>query len=258
MDMNLQFDIDLIESYKSNSQKIRVLTEDWVERYQYCPVCGNVVLKHFTANKPVADFYCEKCASQFELKSKESKSGNLGKQITDGAYQTMIERITSFDNPNFFFLTYNNYTVNNLILIPKHFFTPDIIIKRKPLANTARRAGWVGCNINIENIPNTGKIFIVKNSEIIASDVVTSNYNKTTGLVTNNIESRGWLLDTLNCVDRLDSNFTLSQIYSFEKELQTKHPDNNFVKAKLRQQLQILRDKGYIEFTSRGNYRKII
>ena len=104
--MDLGFNMNLIENYKSNSQKIRILTEDWIEKHQYCPICGNVVLKHFTANKPVADFYCDKCSSQFELKSKESKSGQLGKQINDGAYHTMIERITSFDNPNFFFLTY--------------------------------------------------------------------------------------------------------------------------------------------------------
>lgn len=256
--MDLGFNVNLIENYKSNSQKIRILTEDWIEKHQYCPICGNVVLKHFTANKPVADFYCDKCSSQFELKSKESKSGQLGKQINDGAYHTMIERITSFDNPNFFFLTYNNYTVNNLILIPKHFFTPDIIIKRKPLAETAKRAGWIGCNINIEGIPNTGKIFIIKESEIIPSDVVTRNYNKTQGLITNNLESRGWLLDTMGCVDKLNTTFTLTQMYQFENELQKKHPDNNFIRAKLRQQLQILRDRGYIEFTSRGNYRKIL
>ena len=33
--------------------------------------------------------------------------------------------------------------------------------------------------------------------------------------------------------------------------------ENNFIKDKIRQQLQILRDKGVIDFISRGIYRKI-
>ena len=35
------------------------------------------------------------------------------------------------------------------------------------------------------------------------------------------------------------------------------YPNNNFIKDKIRQQLQILRDKGLIDFVGRGNYKKI-
>lgn len=59
----------------------------------------------------------------------------------DGAYATMIERITSLRNPNFFFLTYADNRVNNFLLVPNTFFVPKIIEKRKPLAATAKRAG---------------------------------------------------------------------------------------------------------------------
>lgn len=65
-------------------------------------------------------------------------------------------------------------------------------------------------------------------------------------------------MDILNCIGKIPSNeFSLEDIYKFEIVLQIKHPDNNFVKDKIRQQLQLLRDKGFIEFTSRGNYRRI-
>ncbi len=84
----------------------------------------------------------------------------------------MISRITSFRNPNFFFMTYKNYAVDNFILIPNHFFTPQIIIKRRPLGTNARRAGWTGCNIDISAIPDTGKIFIVKNQIEIKHETV--------------------------------------------------------------------------------------
>ena len=39
--MNFRFNTDLISNYKSNSQISRVLTEDWVEKNMYCPICGD-------------------------------------------------------------------------------------------------------------------------------------------------------------------------------------------------------------------------
>ncbi|MFI3240509.1 MAG: DpnI domain-containing protein [Bacteroidales bacterium] len=173
--MNLHFDLNLTKSYHSNSQRARVLTENWIKENLFCPICGANKLSQFKNNSPVADFYCENCNEQYELKSKENKRGNIGREIVDGAYSTMIERINSQHNPNFLFLTYSNNSVNNLIIIPNHFFTPDIIEKRKPLNDNARRAGWVGCNINIETIPNSGKIYRVNQGVEIYKDDVISN-----------------------------------------------------------------------------------
>lgn len=128
--MNLNFNTNLAYGYSSKSQITRILSENWVKENSYCPSCGNVTLKEFENNKPVADFYCQKCSEEFELKS---KSGTLSKIINDGAYSKMIERINSPQNPNFFFLTYSkNWSVNNFLIIPKQFFTPEIIIKESP------------------------------------------------------------------------------------------------------------------------------
>lgn len=257
--MVLQFDTGVISHYKSNTQQIRVLTETWLANNMFCPICGNEHICNFENNRPVADFYCSNCNEQYELKSKCSKSGNLGTKITDGAYTTMIERITSDTNPNFFFLTYDNYCVNNLVLVPNHFFTPKIIEQRKPLSENAKRAGWIGCNIRIENIPDSGKIYIIKKGEIVDRGTIRSDYERTKSLVTKNIETRCWIMDVLCCVDKISNNsFSLNDIYAFEEELKLKHPANNFVKDKIRQQLQYLRDKGFIEFTTRGNYKKIL
>ena len=54
-----------------------------------------------------------------------------------------------------------------------------------------------------------------------------------------------------------NKDFTLDQMYRFEKLLAEKHQDNHHVKEKIRQQLQILRNNGIIEFMGRGHYRKI-
>lgn len=254
--MNLEFDKSLAKGYKSNSQIARVLTENWVISNSYCPCCGENPLMNFENNKPVADFYCEKCSEQFELKS---KNGKLTNTITDGAYSTMIQRIKSNQNPNFFFLTYTkDWSVNNFLIIPKQFFTTDIIIKRKPLADTAKRAGWTGCNIDISNIPDAGKVFLVKESKLVDKNTVESTFRKTLFLRDKNEDSKGWILDVMNCVDLIENDsFTAKDIYRFEERLKTKYPSNNFIKDKIRQQLQLLRDKGILEFTSRGNYKKL-
>ena len=55
--------------------------------------------------------------------------------------------------------------VKNFIMVPKHFFSTEFIVKRKPLSDTARRAGWVGCDIALKQIPEEGRIYIVKNEK---------------------------------------------------------------------------------------------
>ena len=68
--------------------------------------------------------------------------------------------------------------------------------------------------------------------------------------------AKGWLLDIIICLEKLDhKEFSLDEVYAFGNELSKKHPDNRHIKDKIRQQLQVLRDKGYLKFTSRGNYR---
>lgn len=255
--MKLNFNIKLAIKYSSSSQIARVLTENWVKENSYCPCCGNLHLYSFENNRPVADFYCSNCTEEYELKS---KAGKLSKIINDGAYSSMLERIKSNNNPNFFFLTYTKqWTVNDFLIIPKQFFTPDIIIKRPPLKSTARRAGWIGCNIDISQVAENGKVFLVKNATIIDTKIVNESFKKTLFLRNKTQEAKGWILDIMKCVDSIDKNtFTLDEVYKFENKLKLKYPNNNFIKDKIRQQLQILRNKGIIEFTGRGNYKKTV
>lgn len=254
--MNLFLNAKLADKYKSSSQKIRVLTEEWVYRSIFCPSCGHINLGKYPHNKPVGDFYCGSCYEDYELKSKKSEFGN---KIADGAYSSMIERLTSSDNPNFFLLRYNlaSYEVINFLIIPKHFFVPKMIERRKPLASAARRAGWVGCNILLDSIPQTGKIFFIRNRQIEPKEKVLAGWKKTLFLRDEKEASvKGWLLDIMRCLEKLyKSEFKLDDVYAFEKELSRLHPENKHIKDKIRQQLQILRDKNYLEFFGRGIYR---
>jgi type II restriction enzyme len=255
LNMNLKFNLKYSEGYKNKSQIVRVLSENWVLNNSYCPKCGNLQLNKFENNKPVADFYCQKCFEEFELKSQQKRQI---KTINDGAYSTMIQRVESENNPNFFFLTYSkDWRVSDFLIIPKQFITKKIIIKRPPLRDSARRSGWIGCKIDISNVPDLGKVFLVKNSKIINPNYVIESFNKTLFLRKENNDSKGWLIEIMNCIDKINKKeFSLNEVYKFEDELKLKFPNNNFIKEKIRQQLQILRDKGIIEFISPGKYKK--
>ena len=254
--MNLQFDESVAVNYKSNSQKIRVMSEFWFLKNIFCPCCGNIHIDKMKNNSPVADMRCENCGEIFELKSKKN---HIGLKIPDGAYSTMIERITSNINPQLFVMQYSpKLLVKNLIFIPKFFFTPDIIEKRKPLSATARRAGWIGCNILYHKIPEQGKINIIRDGKETAMTTVLKWYEKTKALQTDNLKLRGWMLDILTCINDIKSEiFTLQDIYKFADYLKSKHALNNNIEPKIRQQLQFLRDKSFIEFVGRGVYHKL-
>ncbi len=254
--MKLLLDKELATKYKSASQRARILTEAWVSDAIFCPNCGHFDIDKYPNNKPVADFLCSNCREDYELKSKQN---SIGSKIVDGAYRTMLERLQASNNPNFFLLNYNlqNLAVIDFLVIPKHFFVPEIIEKRQPLAQTARRAGWIGCNILLKGIPQKGKIFYIKDGAIEPKEKVLSGWQKTLFLrEEKEIEAKGWLLEVMRSIEKLGKpEFVLDDIYAFEKELSALHPENRHIRDKIRQQLQILRDKGYLDFVSRGYYR---
>ncbi|MBI5842693.1 MAG: restriction endonuclease [Chloroflexi bacterium] len=253
--MALRLPVSIAQDYSSGSQRIRVMTEYWVNHSVFCPNCGSN-LSRFENNTPVADFYCGSCREEYELKS---KYGAVGKKVMDGAYDTMIERLISDNNPNFFFLTYNKpgFEVRNFLSIPKYFFIPDIIERRNALSATARRAGWVGCNIVMSGIPELGKIFYVQNGIAKSRNEVMDKWSRTEFVKnTHDIDAKGWMLDVLVCVEKIKKEeFSLDNVYAFEAYLKSRHPLNNNVRAKIRQQLQFLRDRNVVEFVGRGKYR---
>lgn len=254
--MNLSFEAQLAKTYTSSSQQIRVLSEHWVGKQAYCPNCGHVELNGLTNNKPVADFMCSSCSEEYELKSQKNR---ISDKIVDGAYRTMIERLMASSNPNLFLLTYQvpQLVISNFIIVPKHFFTPQIIQERKPLAATARRAGWVGCNILFRSIPNAGQIFLVKNGIVLPKSDVMAKWKRTLFLrEQKDVAAKGWVLSVMKCVEKINKSvFSLEEVYSYEGELRDKYPGNRHIREKIRQQLQVLRDKGYLEFMGRGKYR---
>lgn len=81
------------------------------------------------------------------------------------------------------------------------------------MAITARRAGWIGCNIDISKVADAGKVFLIKNANTINKEIVKETFNKTLFLRTKNKDAKGWILDTMNCIDLIKKEtFTLEDI----------------------------------------------
>lgn len=49
--------------------------------------------------------------------------------------------------------------------------------------------------------------------------------------------------------------FSNEEVYAFAPELEKLHPDNRHVRDKIRQQLQVLRDTGFLEHIGQGEWR---
>jgi len=64
MNNSFSFNADLTSKYKSPSQKIRILSEDWVSREGYCLACEKQIIKTKN-NSRVLDFYCPYCLENF-------------------------------------------------------------------------------------------------------------------------------------------------------------------------------------------------
>lgn len=251
--MNLQCRAELASAYKSGSQIARVVSEDWCARELYCAACDSNRLLRSRANTPAVDLACPSCEQPFQLKSLRTWNP---KKIADAGYDAMLRAIRADKTPNLLVLHYSpEWLVRNLMLIPRVFFTESVIEKRPPLSSQARRAGWVGCNILLGRIPEDGKIAIVVDGRSIAEERVREEFSRVRRLAEVPPALRGWTLDVLNSIRKLGkSRFSLQELYGCESELRGIHPSNQNVRPKIRQQLQVLRDLGLIEFVSPGNY----
>lgn len=251
----LTLDASLAAGYTSKTQQARVMTEAWVGRNLPCARCGGH-LDETAAGSRVHDFTCRSCGNEYELKS---KSGRFGKKIPGGAYAAMMDRLHSTRRPSLLLCEYDivELIIKTITVVPGFAFTPNLVEARNPLAPNAQRAGWVGCNINLSLIPESARIPLVESGRIRQKRDVCEDWGRVNFLESDeSSESRTWLLETMRIVDQLESPFTTTDAYLHEEQLQMWFPRNRNVRAKVRQQLQILVANGYLTRVGRGEYAK--
>ncbi len=242
-------------NYKSGSQRARVGTEAWGAVNLFCPSCSSTRLNPTPRNHAAIDYYCDSCRSPFQLKS-QAKA--FGTKIVDAAYSVMKRAILEDRTPNLFLIHYDvaQWSVRNVILIPQFAFSLSAIECRLPLSATARRAGWIGCNILLGRIPQDAQIYVVSNGVAVQPKNVRRAYQRLRPLESLHIQKRGWTLDVLRVVRSLSKvEFSLADVYAHESALKEIHPLNEHVHEKIRQQLQVLRDLGLLKFLGSGRYR---
>jgi len=172
----------------------------------------------------------------------------------------MRSAIVGGRTPNLLALHYDGarWEAQNLILIPRFAFPLSCLEKRKPLGPTARRRGWVGCNILLTSIPLDARIQLLVERVPVPAARVREQYARLRPLEKLKHETRGWTLDVLNVVRSIGrQEFALAEVYVHEAALARLHPDNLHIRDKIRQQLQVLRDLGFVEFLGAGSYRAL-
>jgi type II restriction enzyme len=253
--MQLELNVRLADGYRSPSQRARRITEGWFEEHMYCAACTSDRLDRTRGSTQVVDFLCPSCGAEYQVKA---KAGALGPRLRDAAYAPMMARAQANRSPHFAFLAYDSgaWQVRGLLLVPGHFITPDVIERCRPLSPTARRAGWVGCNILVHRIPPDGRLAVVQGDRVASPKQVRSGWGVFADLARAKAEARGWTIDVLRCVRALGGReFTLKDFYAvFEQELAAQHPNNRNVQPKIRQQLQVLRNRGIVRFLGGGRY----
>ena len=182
----------------------------------------------------------------------------FGRKIVDAAYASMMRAIQHDATPNLVALHYNpdTWQVMNVLLLPRFVFSASAIEKRPPLGPSARRAGWVGCNILLDALPAEARISIVRGGIVAKPSQVRQLYKDLRPLARLKVEKRGWTLDVLRAIESLGKHeFSLDDAYSAQTQLARLHPANRHIRPKIRQQLQVLRDLGFLRFLGRGRYR---
>jgi len=231
------------------------LGEDWVHRNMYCPACQCDELDRLPPGTELIDFRCDSCEETFQLKSQKHR---FGRKVLDSAWSVLGPAVKENRAPGFFFLQYApmSLQVSHFFIVPGHFINLQTVERRKELSPTARRAGYVGSYVLLSNVPEEALIPVIE-APIIRSPVeVRERWRRFAFVKKSRMGGRGWIGDVLRCVEQLGKReFTLREVYEFEEELRERHPRNRNVRPKIRQQLQVLRKHGIVQFLERGKYR---
>jgi type II restriction enzyme len=105
-------------------------------------------------------------------------------------------------------------------------------------------------------VPASGRITLLRERQWVAPELVRQQWRSTLFLSEASLDARGWLIEVMAAVEAIGrQEFSLDEVYASEARLQELYPANQNVQPKIRQQLQVLRDSGYLDFVGRGSYR---
>ena len=115
------------------------------------------------------------------------------------------------------------------------------------------------CDLDLTCIPSDGLIPVVSNGSEIKQIIVRAAYQTSKRFGEIPLSKRGGTALVLAVIRRIGAKeFTSADMHRYAGEMHKVYPENNHVEAKVHQQLQVLRDLGYLEFLGRGEYRVLL
>ncbi|HVA19792.1 MAG TPA: DpnI domain-containing protein [Solirubrobacteraceae bacterium] len=150
--ISLLLNPSVAQMYQSRSQVGRVVIQTWAELNLYCLSCDADQLLPEPENTQVVDMACARCGRQYQIKSKQ---GLFEGRITGAAYGPVLRAVQEGRMPDYVLVEHSRRraTVVGVRAYPGALLTPERVLERKPLAGTAKRAGWIGCTIDVEGVP---------------------------------------------------------------------------------------------------------
>lgn len=253
--MQLRLPVQLGVPYKSLRAGVGEITEAWGEQNLYCASCTSRSLRRCPRNTAGVDFRCPECGDPYQLKSLAQP---LPRRIPDAAYWVMRRLIRTGNAPSLLALHYSPYdwTIRNLLLVPRFAISLSAIRRRKPTLPKGRNKPCVLCDYALDRIPLDARISVVVEGRVAAVSEVRNQFRRLQRLKRQRWYNRGWTMDVLRAAHDLGkADFTLAEMYSRAEQLRRLHPENRHVEPKIRQQLQRLRELGFLEFVEPGHYR---
>ncbi len=166
--MELELPSVASDNYHSTSQRVRVATESWAVRNLFCPHCGRK-LKPYPTGMKVRDFFCSDCGEAFQLKASNRPFAD---SFIDGEYETTLRSVEEGLFPSLLLLRYDlpSWSVEDTFAVHRAWITPRCVEPRKRLSKMAQRAGYQGCILRLDLMPQLARIVIIRNGRVMTRE----------------------------------------------------------------------------------------
>lgn len=136
-------------------QELGALGERLVVRHCACPRCKRArTLRTLPPNFECADIICNFCGYLGQVKASTSADGATPPRLLPGAaWGPQKQRMDSgIYFPLFLVLAAPGLGRFSIHYLSADLQTPELFVQRKPLSETARRAGWQGFYYNLDTV----------------------------------------------------------------------------------------------------------
>jgi type II restriction enzyme len=145
--------------WKSESRIVGEASENYTKDNIKCLRCNENNFKKCKTNEQSKDLICISCNQKFQIKAKSVTQQQVNNIKTKNKFTTLGgEYSTTLKNINeqidYLIILYEKHTykIISMLYIKYENINFKCIIPRKPLAITAKRAGWQGCTFIFDNI----------------------------------------------------------------------------------------------------------